>query len=441
MRIDYIRDRLIEEFHEGTFLSFSGGKPENYTYPYYLRSCAKPLQATLLADCGADLTETELALCCGSHAGEECHLETARGIMKKYGITEDMLKCGIHAPLSQTMQDKMLLRSEKPTQIHNNCSGKHLGFLILCKINGWDTENYYELEHPLQQAVIKKIYNICGIESENIHYENTPLPLRDFPRKDGRERINLVPEIFVPLAGEEDLQTKNRSSLDNLTPSPTLPVGEGVRANFAQETLPPLRGKRICERTGVNITVRIANKTNEQELRSESEVCEREANPRQWPEAVEGGQSEAILRSDKGAYQINPSYCCYPITTDGCGVPIVSMPLYNILIGYINLLKYEKIINAIMKNPYIFGGENRLDTEIIQKTEGLVAKVGAGGLCIVLNVKKRDAFVIKINDCSMEARRFAVFEAINRLGWGNIEFDNKIKTIAGKVVGEIVVSF
>ncbi len=299
MRIDYIRDGLIEEFHEGIFLDFAEDKPEKCSYPYYLRSCAKPLQAALLADCEADLTETELALCCGSHAGEECHLETAHGIMKKYGITEDMLKCGVHAPLSRTMQDKMLLRSEKPTQIHNNCSGKHLGFLVLCKINGWDTENYYELEHPLQQAVLSKIYGMCEVE-----------------------------------------------------------------------------------------------------------------NPAQ-----------------------------YPVTTDGCGVPIVSMPLYNMLIGYINLLKYEKIINAIMQNPYIFGGENRLDTEIIQKTGGLVAKVGAGGLCVVLNVKKRDAFVIKINDCSMEARRFAVFEAINRLGWGNIEFDNKIKTIAGKVVGEIVVSF
>lgn len=297
MRVDYIRDGLMEEFHEGIFVQFSKKTDDISSYPYYMRSCAKPLQATLLVDCNADLTEEELALCCGSHSGEECHLEVAYRIMKKFGITENMLKCGIHAPLSRTMQDKMLLRGEKPTQIHNNCSGKHLGFLVLCKINGWDVENYYELNHPLQQAVIGKIYELC------------------------------------------DIKTKE-----------------------------------------------------------------------------------------------------FPITTDGCGVPIVSMPLYKMLVGYINLLKYDKIINSILKNPYIYGGENRTDTEIIQKTDGILAKVGAGGLCIVLNTKIKDAFVVKINDCSMEARRFAVLEMINRLGWGKIDFDNKIKTISGKIVGEVIVS-
>ena len=125
------------------------------------------------------------------------------------------------------------------------------------------------------------------------------------------------------------------------------------------------------------------------------------------------------------------------MTTDGCGVPILSMPLYNMLEGFISLLDYPQIVSAIKENPYIFGGENRLDTEIIQKTENLIAKVGAGGLCIVLNIKEKDAFVVKINDCSMEARRIAVLEYINRLGWGNIEYDNKIKTIAGKTVGYI----
>lgn len=293
MRIEYIRDGLVEEFHEGKLLQYFGGNI--YPEPYYLRSCAKPLQATLLLDYGAELTEEELALCCGSHAGEECHIKVARGILHKYDIDENLLKCGVHAPLSRSMQDKMLMCGEKPSAIHNNCSGKHIGFLVCCKLRGWDMGTYYEPEHPLQKAVRDKINALCEVR-------NT-----------------------------------------------------------------------------------------------------------------------------------------YPSTTDGCGVPILSMPLYNMLCGYINLLKYDKIINAIKNHPYIFGGENRLDTEIIQKTEGLIAKVGAGGLCVVLNIEKKDAFAVKINDCSMEARRFAVLDAINRLGWGNIEFDNKIKTLQGKIVGEVVV--
>ena len=292
MRVEYIRDGLVEEFHEGFFMLST----ETYdTIPYYLRSCAKPLQATLLIDYGIDLTEEELALCCGSHAGEECHIRVAKQILDKFEIDEKYLKCGVHAPLARSMQDKMLLSGEKAKAIHNNCSGKHIGFLVICKKKGWDMGTYDKPEHPLQIAIKNKINNMCEITSN------------------------------------------------------------------------------------------------------------------------------------------------YPVTTDGCGVPILSMPLKNMLIGYKNLLQYEKIINAIQKYPYIFGGENRLDTEIIEKTQGLITKVGAGGLCIVFNVKEQVGFVVKINDCSMEARRFAVLEMINCLGWGNIEFDKTIKTLHGQVVGEIIV--
>ena len=292
-RVDYIRDGLVEEFHEGLYMLSS----ELYeTSPYYLRSCAKPLQATLLIDYGIDLTSEELALCCGSHAGEECHIRIARQILEKFDIDESLLKCGVHAPLARSMQDKILLRGEKPTAIHNNCSGKHIGFLVICKKKGWDMTTYDKPNHPLQIAIRDKINQMCEVEQS------------------------------------------------------------------------------------------------------------------------------------------------YPITTDGCGVPILSMPLKNMLIGYKNLLNYTPIIQAIRNNPYFFGGENRLDTEIIEKTDNLIAKVGAGGLCIVFNIKTKEGFVVKINDCSMEARRITVLELINSLNWATIEFDKTIKTLHGQVVGNIQVN-
>lgn len=292
-RVDYIRDGLVEEFHEGLYMLSS----ELYeTSPYYLRSCAKPLQATLLIDYGIDLTSEELALCCGSHAGEECHIRIARQILEKFDIDESLLKCGVHAPLARSMQDKMLLRGEKPTAIHNNCSGKHIGFLVISKKKGWDMTTYDKPNHPLQIAIRDKINQMCEVEQP------------------------------------------------------------------------------------------------------------------------------------------------YPITTDGCGVPILSMPLKNMLIGYKNLLNYTPIIQAIRNNPYFFGGENRLDTEIIEKTDNLIAKVGAGGLCIVFNIKTKEGFVVKINDCSMEARRIAVLELINNLKWASLEFDKTIKTLHGQIVGNIQVN-
>lgn len=305
-RVDYIRDGLVEEFHEGYYMLSS----ELYdTIPYYLRSCAKPLQATLLVDYGIDLTDEELALCCGSHAGEECHIRVARQILKKFDIDENLLKCGVHAPLARSMQDKMLLNGEKATAIHNNCSGKHIGFLAICRKMGWNMTTYDKPEHPLQVAIKNKINTLTSL-----------------PR----------------------------------------PTGEG------------------------------------------------------WGE---------------GATQP------YPVTTDGCGVPILSMPLKNMLMGYENLFQYKKIISAIKNYPYIFGGENRLDTEIITNSTDLIAKVGAGGLCIVFNVKTKEGFVVKINDCSMEARRFVVLELINKLGWANIPLDKTIKTLHGQIVGDVQIKF
>ena len=293
LTVKYIRDGLVEEFHEGIFCYKDSIDEE----PYYLRSCAKPLQGSLLIDNNIALTEQELALCCGSHAGEECHVDIAKTLLRKYDISENMLKCGIHPPLSRSMQDKMLLRGENATPIHNNCSGKHINFLILCKRNGWNADKYYEPNHPLQIKVKNKINELCEVNKD------------------------------------------------------------------------------------------------------------------------------------------------YPMTTDGCGVPILSMPLKNIALGFINLLQYPQIIKSIKNNPYIFGGENRTDTEIIEKTDNIIAKVGAGGLCVVLNYKEKEAFALKINDCSMDARRIAVFEIINKLGWGNIEYDNSIKTLQGKVVGKVIVEF
>ncbi len=300
IKVEYIRDGLAEEVHTGVWVSakpINGFSPDNdHAAPYFLRSCAKPLQATLLIDNNLDFTEEELAFCSASHAGEDCHIKVATKLLKKLKLKEDKLKCGIHAPLSKGMQNRMIVRGDSPTVLHNNCSGKHIGFLAICDKNGWDLETYEDPTHPLQIAVKEKIYDLCGVEKD------------------------------------------------------------------------------------------------------------------------------------------------YPMTTDGCGVPIVSMPLKNLVNGYIRLLEYPRLLRAIKAHPYIFGGDGRTDTEIISKTDNIIAKVGAGGLCVVLNVRECNAFVVKINDASMEARRFALFEIINRIGWGEIKYDNRITTLAGKVVGQVQVS-
>lgn len=129
------------------------------------------------------------------------------------------------------------------------------------------------------------------------------------------------------------------------------------------------------------------------------------------------------------------------MTKDGCGVPIMSMPLEDMLRGYLNLFtnpRYEKIKNAFLNHPYLIGGENRLDTKIIQNSKNIIAKVGAGGLCIVVNLEKEEAFVVKISDCDMKAREYVVVQSLKNLHWADISSDMIIRTLHGETVGQIV---
>ena len=110
----------------------------------------------------------------------------------------------------------------------------------------------------------------------------------------------------------------------------------------------------------------------------------------------------------------------YPATKDGCGVPIYSMPLENMVKGFLNLFfdeEYSKIRDAFIENPYLIGGEDRLDTAIMGANDRLIAKVGACGLCIVINLDKKEGIIVKIMDSNMNARAISIIEALHQLGW------------------------
>lgn len=142
-------------------------------------------------------------------------------------------------------------------------------------------------------------------------------------------------------------------------------------------------------------------------------------------------------------------------TKDGCSVPIFATTLQNMGKGYLNLFldsKYEAIKNAFVKYPYLIGGEGRLDSEIIFAGKGnLIAKVGAGGLLVVVNLSKQQALVIKISDCDMKARAIVAIETLKNLQWLsekditgnnlNTLYDKSVKTNQNEVLGEAELTF
>ncbi len=113
------------------------------------------------------------------------------------------------------------------------------------------------------------------------------------------------------------------------------------------------------------------------------------------------------------------------LTYDGCSTPLWGLPVKNIIEGYYNFFnqeKYNPLICAVHKNPYIFGGFNRLDTEIIQLSKSkLYSKVGAGGFVLVYNKEKNEILVLKMTQNNNEARRLVLLDMLNKLNWLNLE--------------------
>ncbi len=135
---------------------------------------------------------------------------------------------------------------------------------------------------------------------------------------------------------------------------------------------------------------------------------------------------------------------------DGCTLPVIATPLFNLGLGFLNLfcdLKYEKIKNAFLKHPFLIGGDKRFDTDIIKYGKDIIAKVGAGGLCIVVNLKKEEALIIKVADSNTTARAYALISAMKQLKWdfNEEEINNLyplvIKTQKAEIIGEILPYF
>ncbi len=138
----------------------------------FARSAVKPVQALpLIQDGAADrlgMTAQELALCCASHNGEPGHVALARSILARAGLEEDALACGPHMPFDEDAAGAILAAGGKPGRLHNNCSGKHAGLLVVAVQNGWPTVGYHELRHPMQQRILGDIAEWGGLARSGI---------------------------------------------------------------------------------------------------------------------------------------------------------------------------------------------------------------------------------------------------------------------------------
>lgn len=171
--VEIYRGVAVESRHRGAFVVVdadcavmqSVGDIERPVFP---RSAVKAFQALPLIESGAadryQLTNQELALTISSHSGEPQHVETARGILKKAGRDENCLECGAHWPMSREAERALAASGQKPSTLHNNCSGKHAGFVCLACGTGADPKDYIRADHFVQREIRAAGEEITGFK-------------------------------------------------------------------------------------------------------------------------------------------------------------------------------------------------------------------------------------------------------------------------------------
>ena len=174
---EVIRGDTVESVHRGHIVIldgegrtvFSAGDPDFVTF---IRSSAKPFQAIpFIASGGADrfgFTEDEIAMACASHSGEPVHIELAASMLAKAGFTEADLRCGVHLPFNEAEAERMQRADERPTQLHNNCSGKHAAMLAFARHIGADHATYDSIDNPIQREILQSMARFAKVAPESI---------------------------------------------------------------------------------------------------------------------------------------------------------------------------------------------------------------------------------------------------------------------------------
>ncbi len=138
----------------------------------FTRSTLKALQALPFMGTGGPehfgFSQQQVALMCASHNGEDQHVAQVQGMLDKAGLSYKTLRCGCHVPglfsLLDTAPPPGLVYDER----HNNCSGKHAGFLAYCVQHGHSLDDYLTPTHPLQQAIRADVASVLGMNANDL---------------------------------------------------------------------------------------------------------------------------------------------------------------------------------------------------------------------------------------------------------------------------------
>lgn len=206
MLAEQIRSDLVETYHDGavavvdtagTVVASSG----EIDRPFFLRSSAKPFQATVSQEAGADLTPLEMAMACASHRGYPVQVSLVSSMLGVADLDESALGCPHDWPLGERARVAVLQAgASERRRIWHNCSGKHAGFLRACAAAGWDLDSYLSPDHPLQQRVVALVSELGEHPAAPVGVDGCGAPVL-------RTTARVMALMFARLATEERLSS------------------------------------------------------------------------------------------------------------------------------------------------------------------------------------------------------------------------------------------
>ncbi|MDE2079713.1 MAG: asparaginase [Burkholderiales bacterium] len=258
--VEVLRGASIESAHRGALaivdadgaLHTARGDIERPVFP---RSAVKLLQALPLVASGAaerwQLDDDELALACASHGGEERHTAAAASMLAKAGVDAGALECGTHWPAFDGALKALAARGQAPSALHNNCSGKHAGFVCLGCLMAQASDRrdyvrgYLQPGHPVMREVTAALQAAtgCDLARAAVGTDGCSIPTYAIP-------LRQLAQAFARVATGQGLSADRARAARRLraavAKAPFMVAGSGRFDSRVMERL----GERVCCKVG-----------------------------------------------------------------------------------------------------------------------------------------------------------------------------------------------
>jgi len=213
---------------DGTVIDGMG----SWKSPIFTRSSVKCLQALPLIETGAarqfEFSDAEIALALSSHNAEAIHTDGVKSVLARLGLDASALQCGSQSPGDPEVRNALRDARARPTAAHNNCSGKHAGFLALTQHLGADTDHYLDADGPAQKLVRQAVLEMTGLADGEMYtaIDGCSAPTFQMP-------LTALATAFARVANPSGLRAERRSAcermLDSVAANPAMIAGNHQR--------------------------------------------------------------------------------------------------------------------------------------------------------------------------------------------------------------------